>query len=56
MKVKVMSEFVDKHTKKIHKVGEVMDITKERLAEIRKVDRNLVKEVKETSASKEVKE
>lgn len=56
MKVKVMTEFIDKHTNKIHKVSEVMDITKERLAEIRKVDRNLVKEVKETSVNKETKE
>lgn len=47
MKVKVMKEFVDKHTKKLHKVDEVMEVTKERLAEIRKVDKSLVKEVKE---------
>ena len=47
MKVKVMKEFVDIHTKELHKVGEVMDVTKERLAEIRKVDKTLVKEVKE---------
>jgi hypothetical protein len=47
MKIKVMKEFVDRHTKKLHKVGEVMDVTKERLAEIRKVDKSLVKEVKE---------
>ena len=47
MKVKVMVEFIDIHTKKLHKVGEVMEVTKERLAEIRKVDKTLVKEVKE---------
>lgn len=47
MKVKVMKEFVDIHTKELHKVGKVMDVTKERLAEIRKVDKTLVKEVKE---------
>lgn len=56
MKVKVVKEFIDKYTKKLHKVDEVMDVSKERLAEIRKVDRNLVKEVKEPSATKEVKE
>ena len=56
MKVRVMKEFIDIHTKKLHRVDEVMDITKERLAEIRKVDKNLVKEVKEPSATKEVKE
>lgn len=37
MKVKVTSEFIDKHTKKKHKVGEVMSITKARLNEILKV-------------------
>lgn len=47
MKVRVMEEFIDKHTKKVHKVDEVMDVTKERLAEIRKVNKNLVKEIKE---------
>ena len=41
MKVKVMKEFVDKHTKKMHKVGEVMEVTKERLAEIKSVDKTL---------------
>lgn len=47
MKVKVMKEFVDKHTKKLHKENEIMEITKERLAEIRKVDKKLVQEIKE---------
>ena len=56
MKIKVIKEFIDIHTKKIHRVGEVMDVTKERLAEIRKVDKTLVKELKEPSAKKEVKE
>lgn len=55
MKVRVMKEFIDIHTNKLHKVDDVMDVTKERLAEIRKVDKSLVKEVKETSATKESK-
>lgn len=37
MKVKVTSEFIDKHTKKLHKVGEEMSISKTRLNEILKV-------------------
>ena len=43
MKVTVISEFIDVHTNELHKVGDVMDITKERLAEIEKVSKNLVR-------------
>ena len=46
MKVKVIGEFRDKHTKKIHKVNKVMEITKERYDEILTVG-NFVEEIKE---------
>ena len=38
MKVKVKKEFVDKHTWKLHPVGEVFECTEERLQEIQSVD------------------
>ena len=41
MKVKVIKKFIDKHTGKVHKVGEVLNIKKERLEEINKVEENL---------------
>ena len=34
MKVKVIKEFVDKHTNKLHKVNEVFECTEERYKEI----------------------
>lgn len=34
MKVKVLKEFVDKHTKKLHKVNEVFDCDNKRFEEI----------------------
>ena len=34
MKVKVLKRFKDKHTKEIHKVGDVLDVTKKRYEEI----------------------
>ena len=37
MKVKVKSEFVDKHTRKLHQVGEVFECTENRLKEIQSV-------------------
>ncbi len=46
MKVKVIEEFRDKYTKKIHKVNKVMEITKERYDEILTVG-NFVEEIKE---------
>lgn len=45
MKVKVIKKFKDIHTKKIHKVGKVMDISKERYEEILKTG-DFVEEVK----------
>lgn len=46
MKVKVIEEFRDKHTKKIHILNKVMEITKERYDEILTVGK-FVEEIKE---------
>lgn len=34
MKVKVLKRFKDKHTNQIHKVGDMLDVTKKRYEEI----------------------
>lgn len=44
MKVKVLKRFIDKHTGKVHKEGEILNIKKERFEEINKVDEHLVEE------------
>lgn len=49
MKVKVLKKFRDKHTGKIYKVGTVIDVPKERFAEIQKADASLVEAVEETA-------
>ena len=36
MKVKVIREFIDIHTRKLHPEGEIMNISKARYAEIQK--------------------
>ena len=46
MKVKVIERFRDKNTKKIHKVGDILTISKERCDEILTVG-NFVEEIKE---------
>ena len=46
MKVKVIDKFRDKHTKKIHNVGDVLTISQERCDEILTVG-NFVEEIKE---------
>jgi len=46
MKVKVIEKFKDKHTKKIHKVGDVLTISQERHDEILTVGK-FVEEIKE---------
>jgi hypothetical protein len=51
MKAKVLKKFKDKHSGKIHNVGETMTISKERFAEILEVA-PLVEEVKETKKAK----
>lgn len=54
MKVKVLKRFKDKHTGKVHKKGEVMEISKKRFTEIMNVG-ELVEEVvdKATEDAKE---
>ena len=46
MKAKVIKEFKDKHTKKIHKVGDVLTVSQERFDEILTVG-NFVEEINE---------
>jgi hypothetical protein len=47
VKIKVLKKFRDKHTGKIHKVGTVFDVPKERFVEINKTDASLVEAVEE---------
>mgnify|MGYP004470171079 CR=1 FL=1 len=44
VKVEVVTSFIDKHSGDVHKVGEVMSVTRKRLDEIASVDPNLVRE------------
>lgn len=46
MKAKVLQEFRDKYSGKLHKVGDVIEVSAERFEEIQTVG-NLVEEVKE---------
>lgn len=52
MKVKVLQEFTDKHTNKIHAVGEVFECTQDRLTEIESVSKRLVSIVEEKPVEK----
>lgn len=47
MKVKVIREFTDKHTRKLHRFGEVFECDEARLKEIQSVSDRLVAVVKE---------
>lgn len=49
MRVEVKKEFVDKHTWKLHPVGEVFECTEDRLQEIQSVD-DFVSKVEEKPA------
>lgn len=51
MKVKVKRSFIDKHTKKTHKKGDIFTVSKERFDEIQKVG-DLVEEVVEEKKAK----
>ena len=51
MKVKVLKQFVDKHTKEVHKAGKTLTISKARYDEILTVGK-LVEEIKEPKAVK----
>ncbi len=42
MEVRVLEKFRDKHTGEIYKVGDVLKVTKKRLAEIESVSKDLV--------------
>lgn len=44
VKVQVVTSFIDKHSGEVHKVGEVMSVTRKRLDEIASVDPELVRE------------
>ena len=44
VEVEVVTSFIDKHSGEVHKVGEVMSVTRKRLDEIASVDPNLVRE------------
>lgn len=45
VKVQVLKSFIDRRSKRVHAVGDVLNITENRLAEIRKVDPDLVQEI-----------
>ncbi len=45
MKVKVIKKFIDKHTGKVHKKGDILTIDKKRYEEIVSVDESLVEVV-----------
>lgn len=47
MKAIVLKKFKDKHTGKMHEVGEIFNCTKKRFAEIQSVDPELVAEHEE---------
>lgn len=45
VKVQVVKAFIDRRSKRVHAVGDVLNITEARLAEIRKIDPDLVQEI-----------
>lgn len=52
MKVKVLKTFIDKNTKALNNVGDVLNVTKARYEELRKAG-NYVVEVKEAQVEAE---
>ena len=52
MKVKVLKKFIDRHTGEVHKIGDTLNIKKDRLEEIKRVDESLVEEIPEAKAPK----
>jgi hypothetical protein len=52
MRARVLRSFIDKHTKEVHKVDDVITVTKARFAEILKAG-PLVEAVKEEKQEKE---
>ena len=53
MKVIVNKKFVDKETGELHKVGDEIEVTEERLAEIQSVSKELVTAVQEQEPESE---
>lgn len=49
VKVKVMTAFVDRHTKHRHPVGEVFEATEERISEINAVNPKLIQVINESA-------
>lgn len=47
MKAEVKERFIDKHTDQVHHVGDILEVTEERLAEIQKVSDKLVQVIQE---------
>lgn len=47
MKVEVKERFIDKHTDQVHHVGDILEISEERLAEIQNVSDKLVQVIHE---------
>lgn len=56
MKVKVISEFIDKHTSKLHEVGEVFECDEKRFKEINHAQLGLVKIVNDGKVDEPEKE
>ncbi len=60
MKVKVIRQYVDKYTRNLHKVGEVLTMSKERYEEINSTSRGIfveeiVEEIKQPKKTKSTK-
>lgn len=55
MKIKVVSEFIDKHTSELHKVGDIIECDEKRLAEINHARKGLVQVIEENEPVKEQK-
>ncbi len=50
MRVKVLKKFRDKHTGRIYRANDVIEVTEERFAEINKADKTLIVEFAEETA------
>lgn len=56
MKLKVISEFIDRHTSKLHEVSEVFECDEKRFKEINSAQLGLVKVVNEEKVNEPEKE
>lgn len=52
-KVEIKQRFIDRHTGKMRNVGEVVDLTEERIAEIQSVDPMLITVLTESTSKKD---